>query len=143
LQHWGKFSSVKKIQEDEMKIKILKKMVCVSGMLFIAIPVWSAVPSDLIPLDRTRDQAPVIADFGDHLLEGDLLLAKRGGNRGGGGGGGGNGNGGSSRNGSGSGSGNRSQSRERTRAHIQTQTQLQNQERTQSKTQIKTETQSQ
>ncbi len=91
-----------------MKRKILKKLVCVSGMLFIAIPAWSAVPSDLIPLDRTRDQAPVIADFGDHLFEGDMVLAKRGGNRGGNGGGGGNGHGGSSRIGSGSGSGNRS-----------------------------------
>lgn len=118
-----------------MKRNILKKLVCVTGMLFIAIPAWSAVPSDLIPLDRTRDQAPVIADFGDHLFEGDMLLAKRGGN----GGGGGNGHGGSSRNVSDSGSGNQSQNQKQTRTHIQTRNQLQNKERTQSKTQIKTQ----
>ena len=42
-----------------MKKKTLKKMVCVSGLLFMTFPAWSAVPSKLLPDDGTRHRAPV------------------------------------------------------------------------------------
>jgi hypothetical protein len=69
-----------------MRRKLLKKLVCVFGMLFITFPAWSAVPSNLLPEDVSLISTPVIADF-----EGDMILAKGGGGGGSqGGGGGGN-----------------------------------------------------
>jgi hypothetical protein len=112
-----------------MKRKMLKKLVCVSGLLFMTFPAWSAVPSTLLPNDGNWNQAPVVADVENPMFEGDMILAK-----GGGGGGGGGGNGG------GSGSGTQSQNQEQTRAHTRTQTQLQSQEQFQERFQFRTRT---
>ena len=66
-----------------MKKKMLKKMVCISGLLFMTFPAWSAVPSTLMPDDGNRHQAPVIADVENPLLQGDMILARGGGSGGG------------------------------------------------------------
>ena len=84
-----------------MKKKMLKKLVCVSGFLFMTFPAWSAVPSSLLPNDGNWNQAPAIADVENPLFQGDMILAK-----GGGSGGGGGGNGGGSGGGIGGGGGN-------------------------------------
>ncbi len=52
-----------------MKKKILKKLVCVFGMLFLTFPAWSAVPSNLLPNDGSWNQAPAIADVENPLFE--------------------------------------------------------------------------
>ncbi len=62
-----------------MKRKMLKKMVCVSGLLFMTFPAWSAVPSNLLPDDGNWNQAPAIADVENPLFQGDMILAKGGG----------------------------------------------------------------
>ena len=62
-----------------MKKKMLKKLVCISGLLFMTFPAWSAVPSNLLPDGGNWNQAPVIADVENPLFEGDMILAKSGG----------------------------------------------------------------
>ncbi len=62
-----------------MKRKLLKKLVCVFGILFITFPAWSAVPSNLLPADGSWNQAPAIADVENPLFEGDMILAGSGG----------------------------------------------------------------
>jgi hypothetical protein len=102
------------IEDEKMKRKVLKQLVCVLGIVFMTFPAWSAVPSNLLPDDGSLNQTPVTTDFED-----DMILAKGGGGsgggdqgggsggQGGGGGGGGNGNGGSGGdNGGGGGNGN-------------------------------------
>ena len=71
-----------------MKRKTLKKMVCVSGLMFMTFPAWSAVPSNLLPSDGNWNQAPAIADVENPLFQGDMILARGGGGGVGGGGGG-------------------------------------------------------
>ena len=70
-----------------MKRKTLKKLVCVSGLLFMTFPAWSAVPSNMLLDDGTRNQAPAIADVENPQFEGNMILAKSGGGSGGGSGG--------------------------------------------------------
>ncbi len=76
-----------------MKRKILKKLVCVSGLMFMTFPAWSAVPSNLLPDDGNWNQASATTDVDNPMFEGDMILAKGGGGGSGGGGGGGNGGG--------------------------------------------------
>ena len=45
-----------------MKRKMLKKLVCVSGLLFMTFPAWSAVPSNVFPTDGSWNQPSVTAD---------------------------------------------------------------------------------
>ena len=51
-----------------MKRKLLKKLVCLFGMLFITFPAWSAVPSNLLPDDGSWNQAPAVADVENPVL---------------------------------------------------------------------------
>ena len=62
-----------------MKKKILKKLLCVFGMLFLTFPAWSAVSSDLLPNDGGWNQAPAIADVENPPFEDDMILARGGG----------------------------------------------------------------
>ena len=138
-----------------MKRKLLKKLVCLFGMLFLTLPAWSAVPSNLLPDDSSWNQAPTVVNAENSLFEGDMIIAQGGGNGGGNGGSGGNGgdggNGGQGGNGDCSGVGAHAQNQEQNQEQVQTQfqqqsqvqTQSQTQTQTQAKTQAKTETQSQ
>lgn len=89
-----------------MRKKLLMKLVCVFGMLFITLPAWSTVPSNLLPDDAGGNQAPAIADVEKPLHEADMILARGGGGGNGGGGGGGNGGGNGGQGGNGGGNGN-------------------------------------
>ena len=86
-----------------MKRTLSKKMSCVLGMLFLAVPAWSAIPSDLTPSEAGLMPEQAITGSGNPLLEqSEMILAKGGGNGGGGNGGGsgaGGGNGGNGGNG--------------------------------------------
>ncbi len=42
-----------------MKRKLLKKLGCLFGMLFITFPAWSAVPSNLLPRRNRGRGRPV------------------------------------------------------------------------------------
>ena len=116
-----------------MKRKLLKKLLCLFGMLFITFPAWSAVPSNLLPDDGSWNQAPAIADVENPLLEGDMILAGAGV---GSGGEGGNSTGG------GSGRGTQSQTQEQTQEQAQEQVQEQVQKQTQEQIQEQTQVQS-
>ncbi|MBW2657210.1 MAG: hypothetical protein JRC59_05840, partial [Deltaproteobacteria bacterium] len=75
-----------------MKRKLLKKLVCLFGMLFLTLPAWSAVPSNLLPDDSSWNQAPTVVNAENSLFEGDMIIAQgSGGGNGGGSSGGGNG----------------------------------------------------
>jgi len=62
-----------------MRKQLLKKLLCILGMLFITFPAWSAVPSTLLPNDGSWNPTPVTADDENPLLEVDLILAQGGG----------------------------------------------------------------
>jgi len=55
-----------------MQRKTLKKLVCVSGLLFMTFPAWSAVPSNLLPTDGSWIQSLVTADISSTMVEGDI-----------------------------------------------------------------------
>ena len=74
-----------------MKRKLMKKLVYVSGLLFMTFPAWSAVPSNLLTTHAGWNQSSVTADIASPLFEGGMILAKGGGGNGGGGSGAGSG----------------------------------------------------
>jgi len=107
-----------------MKKKLLKQLVCLSGMLFITFPAWSAGPPSLLPSDCSGNQASRTANIENPLFAGGMILAR--------GEGGGNGGG----NNSGIKAHVQNQERHHYQEEIQTQFQLQDQAQVQSRTRI-------
>ena len=54
-------SKKNQVKEGAMQKKLLKKLVCVSGLLFMAFPAWSAVPSNLFAVDGGWSESMVTA----------------------------------------------------------------------------------
>ena len=77
-----------------MKRQRLKKLMCISGLLFITFPAWSAVPSNLLPASGNCTQLSASAGIDSTQFEAGMVLAKGGGGGAGAGGGGGAGAGG-------------------------------------------------
>ena len=72
-----------------MKRQMLKKFLCVSGLLYITFPAWCAVPSNLFPAGGNCTQPSVSADIASTQFEAGMILAKGPGGGGGAGAGGG------------------------------------------------------
>jgi hypothetical protein len=104
FEHWMKTNQIN-LQEDTMKRKMLKKIVCVSGLMFMTFPAWSAVSSNPFVADGSLKNMSLIADSAAPRFEGAMILAKGPGGGGGAGAGAGGDGGGGSGGGPGAGAG--------------------------------------
>ena len=119
-----------------MKGKLLMRLFCFSGIVFMSLPAWSFVAPTIYK--DADDWSQLCSSTGDNLLKSTLIIAKGGGNGGSGGGGGNGGSGGGGGNGgNGQGINTQSQHQEQTQTKTQLKDQVQDQTQTQTKTQLK------